>query len=191
MSRLVQASRTSVPRGGASSASPQIESLPGPAGASKTAGAPQANGGQSTEQVDEYASRMIKYIPSEVLAGYLTLESVVTQGSTRAVAAAGTATGNIMDQIGNHLPAGVFLLGLVFTPLYIWSFSWKTKAPWGLHAAIATLAFCIWAYAMRGIFFTTPLFGTGPVLYHPQLAAGMLVIFSLISGLIKPSDRST
>jgi hypothetical protein len=142
---------------------------------------------------DEYAARIAKYIPSEVLAAYLTLENTLAPTATTAAALAAPAVAakaNIMDVIGPHMPVGVFLLCLVFTPIYIWSFSWKSKGPWVIHALVATLAFCVWAYAMRGSLFTAvPLLGGAP-LYNGQLAAAMLVVFSLISGLIRPEEKA-
>ncbi len=49
---------------------------------------------------------------------------------------------------------------------------------------MATLAFCVWAYAMRGSVFQLPV--AGLTLYDGTLAAAILVVFSLVSGLVKP-----
>jgi len=139
---------------------------------------------------DEFASRISKYIPSEVLAAYLALESVLTPKAAvaNAVIATNAPATSIMEKLAPHLPLSIFVLCLAFTPLYIWSFSRKGGDPWLVHAGVATLAFCIWAYAMKGSIFMQAL-PNGMGLYDGQLAAALLVIFSLISGLIKPGEQ--
>jgi hypothetical protein len=151
---------------------------------------PQARPGDSTRsggleattgsaQGDEYASRVAKYIPSEVLAGYLTLEGLLNPVTRKA------AGGGVLDKLTNdQVAAGIFLVGLVFTPLYILIFGLRSRAPWVTHALMATLAFCVWAYAMKGSVFQLPV--AGLTLYDGTLAAAILVVFSLVSGLVKP-----
>jgi hypothetical protein len=126
---------------------------------------------------DEYASRVAKYIPSEVLAGYLTLEGLLGPASRQ-------GGSKLLEGFSSeYVAAGIFLVGLVFTPLYILAFGLRSNAPWRTHAIMATLAFCVWAYAMRGSFLQP--------LYDGSLAAAILVVFSLISGLIKPNPPAT
>jgi hypothetical protein len=141
---------------------------------------------------DEFASRVSKYIPSEVLAAYLALENILAPAATAvqsAVATTSTAANAAAGMVfGTPAAVIVFLIGLIFTPLYIGSIGMRNKQPWALHALVATLAFGVWAYAMKGSFFTTAAF-KGEPLYQGPIAAATLVVFSLVSGLIKPSSR--
>jgi hypothetical protein len=143
---------------------------------------------------DEFASRVSKYIPSEVLAAYLALENILAPTIGGAPAAAQTLATTAVPAVSsmsvtNPMAFGVFIIGLVFTPIYIGVIGSRSKQPWALHAVVATIAFCVWAYAMKGSFFTTQLVGAGQTLYHGPIAAATLVIFSLISGLVKPQSH--
>jgi hypothetical protein len=128
---------------------------------------------------DEYASRVAKYIPGEVLAAYLTLEGLLSSAK-----ASGSAIVKLAQP--EYFAAGIFLVGLIFTPLYIRSFAGRTSAPWRTHAVMATLAFAVWAYAMNGSVFQFPVGELKAGLYEGTIAAIVLVVFSLVSGLIKP-----
>jgi hypothetical protein len=157
-----------------------------PGDSTRSGGSYEATSG--SRDGDEYASRVAKYIPSEVLAGYLTLEGLLgpVQSSAEtgsAPRATSPATGIISWVQPEHIAAGIFLVGLVFTPLYILTFGLRNKVPWVTHAIMATLAFCVWAYAMKGSFLEP--------FYNGSLAAAILVVFSLISGLIKPNPPTT
>ena len=162
----------------------------------------ETTGGRATMTLrgDEFADRLAKYIPAEVLGAYLALENgldlktAVTKVKTTAVStaatteAAGANVQTVLEKFGPQLPMGVFLLGLVFTPLYIWHLGRTTKSPWATHALVATLAFAVWAYAMGGSFFMQS-YGSVAALYDGKLASAALIVFTLISGLVKPPSQ--
>jgi hypothetical protein len=87
---------------------------------------------------DQAISRLIKYIPTEIISGYMLLSGIVDAASQ---------SSNL------RIPAAwlFFILGLMLTPLYLW----KTGKPEGVqwwHLVISTASFALWAYALGGPF---------------------------------------
>lgn len=140
------------------------------------------------KQGDGYIDRVAKYIPGEVMAAYLVLDSASLYSAAQAEAKAAAAN-NFLQVFSHHMPLIAFLIGLSFTPLYICAAGRQQQAPWRIHALVSTVAFFVWAYAMKGNFFhlpaAYPLLGQGP-LYNPQFSMYALVVFTLLSGLVIP-----
>src|SRR5919199_6941586 len=83
-----------------------------------------------------YLSKLIKYIPSEVIALYLTLDSILRSSDQ-------------VEPIYQRLYWGIFVFGLVATPLYQYRIQ-KLKN-W-FHLLISTIAFAVWVIAIGGPF---------------------------------------
>jgi hypothetical protein len=182
-------------------------------------GTPESAGGASEEIKvpvggDGFIDRVTKYVPSEVLAAYLALDRNLIPSTNdyrsklgllkqRAAEASVQAGQSVAGNIGNatdlsipphvefaihsHLPTVLIVIGLFFTPIYIWQLGRQSPGtPWRLHAILATLAFLVWAYAMQGSVFTV-----GPLgyIFQGQIAAALIVIFSLASGACAPKPR--
>jgi hypothetical protein len=129
--------------------------------------------GTSTgDKAQDYAERVAKYVPAEVIAAYLTLLPIVLAQSD-----ADTAR-------RTNLLALIFFLGVVFTPLYLWRFPGELKVKW-FHLVLSTAAFALWTYSIRGGW----LEDVG--LYDNVVAPILLVAFTLASGLIAPTESST
>lgn len=137
------------------------------AGLSPAAGAaPEAEPPMSADaaaaaglEPDDYTSRLLKYIPAEVIALYVTLEGIVrATGADRA-----------------DLLWIIFLVGLVATPLYLWKVGGVTAF---LHLAISTLAFAVWIFALGG-----PFEGLG---VDPIYGALLLPTFTFFIALVEP-----
>lgn len=118
----------------------------------------------------DYLERIAKYVPAEILAAYLTLLPVISA----------TTEGQAGVRIALQLITFLACLGL--TPLYF-RFMAQPGEPKRLHMAVSTLAFLVWAYYQGGIFETWGL-------YHAGAAAVLLVMYSLVSGLVAPSQGS-
>src|SRR5437868_3842579 len=94
---------------------------------------------------DGYSSRLVKYVPAESVAFYTFVVKLLTTyyglhpttGATKIPA----------DWALNFLPCLFIALGVIFTPFYFYKQK-LTGQPWGLHAAIATIAFVFWAYSL-------------------------------------------
>ncbi len=180
MSRLVQPARTITVEHRAIDRSGRARSVP------ETA----------TVGGDTYLDRIAKYVPAEVMAGYMSLDRLVAPGSgaaaakTRSAEAAGAAaisapavpvTG--AELLSANLPMIVFAFALLLTPFYIMQLARRSEpgTPWVTHAVVATLAFLVWAYSMQGGIFTQHQ------MYDPQVAGVVLVAFSIVSGLFTPA----
>jgi hypothetical protein len=171
MSRLVRRD-VSLQAGGLLSlqASPVRAQITAVAPAVANQGADAAN----QTDTDDYATRMVKYIPAEVVAFYLAADKLFVKGAE-------FAKDNIADTfVANHLygfSVAVFLFGLVGTPIYLRQQA-TGNDPWQVQAAISTGAFVIWAYAVQGQIFT-------PV-YSSAIAAFLVLVFTFASGFVKP-----
>lgn len=120
----------------------------------------------AAKTVDTYFDKVVKYIPADVVAAWVTVAGLVT-------GAGGTFPKN------NALWV-CFAFGVVITPL--WTLR-QTRAP-GLppaykQAAISTAAFIVWVFALGGPFVTLAF-------YHAVWGSLVLIGFTLIVGLINP-----
>lgn len=168
-----------------------------------SAGTQESVGGRSVARVevagDQFAERIVKYIPAEVVTAYVSLENMFDLKSkvisTRESVAAGisnlgtTAPPDVITANVGRISMLVFVLGVICTPLYIWQQGRASNSPWATHAAVATLAFVVWAYAIGGSFFLQSFPGFA-ALYNGQIAAAGLIIFTLLSGAIKPAEQT-
>ncbi len=165
-------------------------------------------GGAEMEMVggsgDNYLERIIKYIPSEIVAAYVALDGIFFNTSSLIGAPSGIvdpATTQPVSSFGQSIMAGVpastiglgiFLVCLAFTPIYIWSTSRLPgeagRGAWRMQALVSTLAFVVWAYATKGMVFLAPGLVGDARLYDGQLAAAVLILFTLVSGLFIPSS---
>ncbi len=124
--------------------------------------------GEPTTQVkeaeaDDYGTRLLKYIPAEVVAVY-----VFIQG--------------ILSQAGSPGPNPVLLwivFGLIFvlTPVYLIRVQKVTKV---VQLTICTIAFAIWVFSLGGPF---ALYSW----YQPLYGAVLLPLFTFTAGIVEPA----
>jgi hypothetical protein len=123
-----------------------------------------ANGGGGGKP-DSYSDRIVKFIPSEVVAGWLAV--------TTAIKSAAQPPNECTMWI-------IFAAGLLFAAAWTWrQTSEAGKKPPYIQITVSTIAFFVWAYATGGGLPQWP--GT---IYQPLTATLMLVGFSLLSGLV-------
>jgi len=119
------------------------------------------------QNFNTYLEKVSKLIPSEIIAGYLTMIGFVESIK-------------ILDK--GVVAWVIFAAGLILTPFYLNNVAEADK-PKKNHLILSTVAFLVWAYVTTGaILFST----TG--IYDSAIASITLVLFSLISGLI-PLDK--
>jgi hypothetical protein len=111
---------------------------------------------------DDYSSRLVKYIPSEVIALYITLGTIIDSA-------------NSQSKIG--LSVFVLILGLLATPLYLWRIQKVNKLR---QLAISTGAYVVWVIAIK-----TPPFLANAGWYEPQYAALLLPLYTFAAALIE------
>lgn len=103
---------------------------------------------------DDYLTRIIKYIPSEVVALYITLYGVASAAET-------------------EIPFGlmtwlIFIVGVLGTVLYLWRVA---KVNDRSQIFISTGAFVVWVFALGGPFSNLSW-------YHPVYGALLLPIYT-------------
>ena len=113
-------------------APPRVRSVRG----AQLADIPKAAGADAAG--DKVVVRLLKYIPAEVISGYMTLGGLL--------------------QAADHASPLYFLaswflvaLGTVVTPLYLIRVGRPKGLQW-LHIPISTVSFMLWAYALGGPF---------------------------------------
>lgn len=118
-----------------------------------------------TPEVDDYISKLLKYIPAEAVAVYLMLDGILRSlGDCRSV------EGWFWAALG---------VGLVGTPLYLWRLAKVTKK---VQLFISTIAFAVWVFSLGG-----PFACTFASWYKPFYGTIVLVIYTfLVSPFVKP-----
>jgi hypothetical protein len=130
----------------------------------------QAAGPSAATDVDSYFDRLIKYIPSDVVAGWVVVSGIIR-------ASKGTD-----NQPGHTTLWLTFATGVVFTAIWTWVQTTKPNAPKPiLQVIISAIAFAIWAYALGG-----PFPEWIPGLYRPVTASIVLVGYTLLAAKIVP-----
>ena len=125
----------------------------------------QATDGTGGGKHDGYADRIVKFVPGDVVAGWLAVTSAIK------AAAAPPSERTLWI---------IFFFGLLFAAAWTWKqASEPGKTPPYMQTAVSTVAFFVWAYATGGVLPQWP--GT---IYQPLTATLMLVGFSLLSGLV-------
>jgi len=116
--------------------------------------------------INDYLAKVASLVPSEVIAGYLTM--IGFAGSVKNV-----QTQNVITWI-------IFAAGLILTPLYFNRVADPGK-PKRNHIILSTIAFIVWAYVISG----EQLLATiAPGLFEQAIASILLVLFSLVSAII-------
>ncbi len=82
---------------------------------------------------DDYTSRLMKYVPAEIVALFITLDTLA-RSSTK---------------VPQLVHWGILIFGIVGTYLYLWRVA-KVRKPLQLH--ISAIAFCVWVFAIGGPF---------------------------------------
>jgi hypothetical protein len=133
-----------------------------------------AGPGQSPNVIaaDNYLERIAKYVPAEVLAFSLFINSILEQ-AVRAGGKSAMMAGFPVTSIA----LGALFVGIALTPLFVWYVREEGDA-WLTNAFVSTLAFPFWAYAMNAVAFAEYRDG--------NLAAILLATFTVVSGLISP-----
>lgn len=101
-------------------------------------GGPLPIGGAAGSTPDNAVGRLAKYIPAEVISGYMVLSGLVDAASKESPL---------------RFPAACFIviLGTILTPIYFYS-NWHPVGVQRWQLPISTVAFVLWAYALGGPF---------------------------------------
>jgi hypothetical protein len=119
--------------------------------------------GPTDVKPDEYSTRLIKYIPAEVVTIYVFVDGIIKQ-----------ANDPTSEPLLLWLAFGVIL---ALTPLYLWRVQKVEK--W-LQIVICTLSFAVWVFSLGGPF---AWLGWYKALY----GAVLLPLFTFVIGIVEPT----
>ncbi|HAX92477.1 MAG TPA: hypothetical protein DCY25_00775 [Bacteroidales bacterium] len=121
------------------------------------------NTGQAVSQAtrDTYSDRLFKYIPAEIVAGYIFAAGML-ENLTKA--------GEI-----SLFQWGLFLIFLILTPLYLWRVQKVQKIS---QHIISALSFVVWVFALGGPFSLLSW-------YNPVYGAVLLPVFTLAVAIVE------
>ena len=128
----------------------------------------RAFGGNATQDIKDYFDRVARYVPSEILAAYLTLLPIVI----------GTTKADPTIRI-TLLAVILFGLGLLNIPYLLRAA--LPHQPKRKHIIVSTLAYLTWTYSIGGLW-------TDLGVYREAVAAILIVFMSLGSGLVIPYE---
>lgn len=132
-------------------------------------GTPQGVGGPN---LDSFSARVVKYIPAEVVAAWITVSSLMKPSST-------TTPPPEPDYTVMWI---VFAVFLVLTALWTWRTTQVPGAPVAkTQILISMVSFAVWVFALSG-----PFASIKAIAARPALGGIALIIWTLVAGLIVP-----
>src|SRR3974390_3293239 len=88
---------------------------------------------------DDYLTRMVKYIPAEIIGCSMLVNAILAQ------AMMASADASMAGISVTTIAAGALLVGLILTPLFCW-YVRKDGDAWVTNAVVSTIAYPFWAY---------------------------------------------
>jgi hypothetical protein len=124
------------------------------------------------DPADGYLERMVKYVPAEIIAFSMVINSILEQAMK--------SGGDHAAMAGVPVPviaAVALVVACLLTPLFCWYVRQDGDA-WVTNAVVSTIALPFWAYLMGAVAFAP---------YHDgNLAAILVMSFTVVSGLVAP-----
>lgn len=116
----------------------------------------------ATTRSDSYSERLVKYIPSEVVALYISLQAIAHSSDP-----------------DWWLPWVIFGVGLIGCPLFLWRVLGVSKK---VQLVLSSVAYLVWVFALGGPF-------AALAWYKPIYGALLLPIVTFAIPIISPSDK--
>jgi hypothetical protein len=114
---------------------------------------------------DNYAARIVKYVPADIVAAWLALVALLSPG--------GTAHRGLLWAL--------FAVLLLLTPIWTVRVTRQEgRSPARIQAAVTTAAFVVWVFATGAPFAWLDF-------YDPAYGGAAIVVFTLGTGLITPT----
>jgi hypothetical protein len=121
---------------------------------------------------DDYLTRMVKYVPAEIIGCSMLINSILAQAMVAGGDGAAMAGFSVTS-----IAVGALLVGMLLTPLFCWYVREEGDA-WLVNAMVSTVAFPFWAYLMGAVAFAK--------FHDGNLAAILILTFTAVSGLVAP-----
>ena len=122
---------------------------------------------------DDYLTRMVKYIPAEIIGCSMLVNAILQQAMVAGGDKAAMAGFSV-----NTIAIGALIVGIILTPLFCWYVREDGDA-WVTNAAVSTVAFPFWAYLMGAVAFAN--------IHDGNLAVILVLTFTVVSGLVYPA----
>ncbi len=120
-----------------------------------------------------YRDKLLKLIPTEIVAAYMVLAGILGFGATAAAPSVQQPSRLTDAELQPILIQVVFFVLLVLTPVYLRKVSRVTGVA---QLGVTTLSFAVWVYTLGGPFIVWDI-------YYPLIASVILVLWSLITPL--------
>jgi len=119
---------------------------------------------EPTPTVDDYSSKLMKYIPAETVAGFVTLNGLLSA----------------VPSVPLAFSWFIFMALVLLTMGYAWrSTQYKHLPPAYLQIAIQTVAFVVWVFSIGGPFANLSW-------YKEYYGASVLILYTIFIPLITP-----
>jgi heme/copper-type cytochrome/quinol oxidase subunit 3 len=126
----------------------------------------------NSEPGDSYLERMVKYVPAEIIAFSMVINSILDQ-AMKSGGPNATMAGVPVPVIATI----ALVVACILAPLFCWYVRQDGDA-WAINAAVSTVAMPFWAYLMGAVAFAN--------FHDGNLAAILVLSFTVISGLVAP-----
>ena len=119
-------------------------------------------------QTQSFSNKLVKFIPTEIVGGYMTLAGFLGFG----------------PEVAEHSPNDTLLIQVVFffllvlTPVYLWFISEVRN---GVQLAVSTISYMVWAYSLGGPFVIWEW-------YDLTTASVVMVLWTFIPPLLVSAD---
>ena len=115
---------------------------------------------------DNYAARIVKYVPADIVAAWLALVALLSPG--------GTAYRGLLWAL--------FAVLMLLTPIWTVRVTRQEgRGPARIQAAVTTAAFAVWVFATGAPFAWLDF-------YDPAYGGVLIILFTLATGLITPTS---
>ncbi len=139
--------------------------------------------GPDGESIDSFAARVVKYIPADVVAAWVTLSSIVISQTAASPQTGGPASTASAAPVPDYpVLWGLFVVFLILTALWTWKTTQEPNAPTAkTQIIVSTVSFAVWVFGLGGPFTSLDI-----VKSRPYLGGVALLVWTLIAGLIVP-----
>lgn len=124
----------------------------------------------TSTEIDGYVDKLLKYIPTEIVGGWIAITGFVKSSS---------------DIPSTALLWGLFAIFVVLTALYILKQTSEPKKPLAIkQTAISVGVFIVWVFALGEPFSSLSF-------YRPVYGSILLIVYNLVIPLFNPTEGKT
>ena len=137
------------------------------------------------ETAKNYLDRVKAYIPAEVVAFYIFVNSLVLGLDLRETTQPPQGDPQTFLTVHGHVAILALVLGIIFSGFYARIAAKGSGQPWKVQAIVTIIAFLVWSYAIGGRSYE--VLGWAVV---PSVAGLLMGAFTIASGFIVPIKKT-